>query len=247
MGSRHSVPGLDDDGRAVANTCRGVLSFYRRWIFANGWAEAAGLGTTFLVGGYLAPLLEGRRGLVIVLSGSLAAVLLGTLLEGVVIGAAQAGVVRTRLVALRRRDWVLATAAGAGLAWALGMVPSTILALSPSESGGAPPPEPGAMVQYMLASVLGVVAGPILGLAQWTVLRRHVSHASRWLWANALAWAIGMPLIFFGMDHVPWTGHPAARFASIYAVCGATGLVVGAVHGRVIDRLTRSQVDSRLS
>lgn len=48
-----------------------------------------------------------------------------------------------------------------------------------------------------------------------------------------------MPLIFLGMDYVPWTGHPMAKFAAIYGVCGASGLVVGAIHGRVLVRLLR--------
>jgi ELWxxDGT repeat protein len=52
------------------------------------------------------------------------------------------------------------------------------------------------LVQYGLAMALGVVAGPILGLAQWTVLRGLVSGAGRWLWANALAWAVGMPVLY---------------------------------------------------
>jgi hypothetical protein len=29
---------------------RGVRRLYRRWIVANGWSEALGLGTTLLVG-----------------------------------------------------------------------------------------------------------------------------------------------------------------------------------------------------
>ncbi len=219
-----------------------VRNFYGRWILANGWAEAAGLGTTFVIGSSVGPLLEQTPSVPVILSGALEAVLLGTLLEGVLIGVAQEGVLRSRLVELRRRFWLSATAVGVGLAWLMVIVPSTIMALIPSESGGSPPSEPSAIGQVTLAAVLGVVAGPILGLAQWTVLRRHVSHASRWLWANALAWAIGMPLIFLGMDYVPWTGNRLVLFLSIYAVCGATGLVVGAVHGRVLDRLTQSRV-----
>ena len=60
---------------------------------------------------------------------------------------------RQRLASLRRRTWVLATAAGAGLAWLLGMVPSTIMALRPGDAGAAPPSEPGALVQYTLVCV----------------------------------------------------------------------------------------------
>jgi hypothetical protein len=221
---------------------------YRRWIIANGLAEAAGLGTTFVGGRLVAPHLEQVTGVAAILGGALAAVLLGTLLEGVLVGLFQERVLRQRLPTPRRGAWVLATAAGAGLAWLLGMVPSTLMALGANESPGPAPQEPGALVQYGLAMVMGLVAGPILGLAQWTVLRRRVSGAGRWLWANALAWGVGMPVIFMGMDLVPWNGPFVLVALSLYLVCGVTGVVVGAIHGRVLVRLLPSpqQAEPRL-
>jgi len=213
--------------------------FYRRWIVANGWSEAAGLGTTFVLGRALAPWLEHATGAVVVLLGALAAVLLGTLLEGVLVGVAQEAVLRDRLASLRKRTWMLATAAGAAFAWLLGMIPNTVLALRPQDAAASPLAEPSALIQYALAAALGLVAGPVLGFAQWTVLRRHVARAAWWLWANAAAWAVGMPLIFLGMEYVPWTGPSAATLLAIYGVCGAVGLVVGAIHGRFLVELVR--------
>jgi hypothetical protein len=61
-------------------------AFYRRWIVANGWSEALGLGTTFLVGRAAAPWLADSRPAGVLLSG-VAAVVLRTLLEGTVVGA----------------------------------------------------------------------------------------------------------------------------------------------------------------
>ena len=213
--------------------------FYRRWIIANGWAEAAGLGTTFVLGRALVPWLEHVTGTMAVLLGALAAVLLGTLLEGILIGVAQEAVLRDRLASLRKRTWMLATAAGAAFAWLLGMIPNTVLALRPQDAAASPLAEPSALIQYALAAALGLVAGPVLGFAQWTVLRRHVARAAWWLWANAAAWAVGMPLIFLGMEYVPWTGPSAATLLAIYGVCGAVGLVVGAIHGRFLVELVR--------
>lgn len=97
-------------------------------------------------------------------------------------------------------------------------------------------------MQYPLAAALGLVTGPVLGLAQWIVLRRYVERAGRWLWANALAWGVGMPVIFLGMDRVPWNGQAAAVIAAIYAVCAVTGIVVGAIHGLFLVRLIRSPI-----
>jgi hypothetical protein len=117
------------------------------------------------------------------------------------------------------------------------MIPSTVLSLVAPSEGTIPSTEPPVVMQYSLAMVLGLVAGPILGSIQSLVLRRHTSRAGPWLWANAAAWAVGLPVIFLGMDLVPWSRGGMAAGAAIYAVCGAAGLLVGAIHGRVMLRL----------
>ena len=58
------------------------------------------------------------------LAAALLAVVLGTVLEGVVVGAAQEFVLRRRLTQLRPRSWIVATAIGAALAWVLGWCPA---------------------------------------------------------------------------------------------------------------------------
>jgi hypothetical protein len=214
--------------------------FYRDWILANGFAESIGLGTTFAVGIRVAPLLEQSTGVLAVAAGVLAAVILGTLLEGVLVGVLQGGVLRRRFVAIGRRDWVVATALGAGLAWLLGMMPSTVIGLLSEEEQTAAAREPGLVVTLALAAGLGLAAGPILGFAQWTVLRR-LTGASRWLWANALAWAVGMPLIFVGMDLVPWSRSWMTVTPLLYAWFGVVGGVVGAIHGRFLLKLQGSR------
>ena len=100
-------------GQVVART--GAI--YGRWIAANGWSEALGLGTTLALGWRIAPSLERATGVLTVLAGALAAVLMGMVLEGVVVGAAQGAVVHRALPTLSRRSWVLATVLGAGIAW----------------------------------------------------------------------------------------------------------------------------------
>ena len=213
--------------------------FYARWVLANGWSEALGLGSTFLLGSLLAPALQQLRGVPAILLTAAFAVALGVLLEGLLVGAAQASVLRRRLTGLPPKVWVRMTMIGAGLAWLLGMVPSSIAALNaPSSTNHTSVPPP--YVEYALAAGLGAVAGPVLGIAQWTALRRQAPRAGRWLWANALAWAVGMPVIFLGMDWVPWTGPAVARAMGIYVVCGLAGLVVGAIHGAVLTTIIPS-------
>jgi hypothetical protein len=211
-------------------------TFYRSWIVANGWSEAIGLGTTFLIGHSLAPTLA-SPGPGMILLGAAAAVVLGMVLEGVVVGAAQEQVLRGVLADLRAGSWTAATALGAGAAWLIGMAPSTVFGLTAPSGQSATATEPPVLLQYTLAVLLGLVAGPILGSAQALVLRRHTGGAGRWLWANAMAWALGMPVIFVGMDLVPRSRGGVAVGVAIYAVCGVAGMLVGAIHGRILLRM----------
>ena len=215
---------------------------YGQWILANGWAEAAGLGTTFVLGTAVAPSLAEASGVVEIVGGAVVAVLLGIFLEGVVVGWAQGRVVAACLP-VSPAAWVRASAMGAGAAWLMGMVPSTVISLAmlgaPAAAPGASPAEPGPWLTLLLAAGLGLATGPILGAAQWRVLRHVAPRAGRWLWANALAWAVGMPIVFAGMDRVPWQGPAPARVAALYLVCLVAGLAVGAVHGRVLLTLVR--------
>jgi hypothetical protein len=217
-----------------------MTGFYRRWVFANGWSEGVGLGTTFVAGTLLVPSLSRVEGPLGVIMSMLGAIAMGIALEGILVGIAQERVLRERFAALPRRAWTTATAIGAGLAWTLGMVPSTLLSLSEAGASGEIA-EPPAMLKYALAMLLGAVAGPVLGFSQWAVLRHHARHAKRWLWANALAWSAGMPLIFAGMEIVPWNGPIHMTWAAIFLVCSAAGLVVGAMHGLVLDRLIETR------
>ena len=225
----HRFPGVGtDDG-----------TFYGQWVVANGLAEAAGLGTTFVLGVGAASFLEADQGVAGILTAAILAVLLGIFLEGVVVGVAQGAVLQRRRPDIQLHSWVTATALGAGLAWLIGMIPSTAMALSGPPAGQPSIQEPALVTQLVLAAALGFATGPILGGAQWMVLRRRVSRSAVWLWANALAWALGMPAIFAGMDFVPWNGPPIARAIAIYAVCLVAGLIVGGVHGVLLMRMTR--------
>jgi hypothetical protein len=213
---------------------------YRRWIVANAWAEAAGLGTTLLVGRAVAPLLDRVSSVAAVLIGAMTAVLLGTLLEGTLLGAVQARLLRQALPNLAVRRWTHATMLGAAIAWSLGMVPSTLAALSTGSEPQTASTEPPVLVQYGLAAALGLITGPILGAAQYRVLRGYVHRPGWWL---AAGWALGMVLIFIGMDLVPWKRGGLLVAASVYTACGVAGAGVGMVHGRMLLQLLKWRKD----
>ncbi len=207
-----------------------------RWVGANAWSEAIGLGASAAVGGLL---LTRTTTAADVVAGAALVVLVAGAAEGGVVGWAQHRVLRTRLPEVPARRWIGATVIGATIAWTLGMVPSTLLDLAEVGDASAPAPEPGLLLRLGLAMLLGLMAGPILGGAQAWVLRDHLARAWRWLPANAAAWAVGMPVIFLVAGALPASWHPAALLAVAGVTLALVGAVVGAIHGAVLVHMLR--------
>lgn len=179
----------------------------------------------------------------LVIIGALISIAAGTLCEGVLVGYAQGAVLRQRLPSLPIRRWVRATAIGAGAAWILGMIPSTVAALSESSGASSPPPFEGPLV-YVAAAGMGLTLGVILGLPQWLQLRAYAKRSLRWVGANAIAWAAGMVIIFAGAGSTPANASVGLVIAIIAAVCLFAGLVVGAVHGLILIRILKPATET---
>lgn len=184
-----------------------------RWVLANGFGELLGLGLV-------------AAGAVALRSWAPApaaaiAVVLGAL-EGAILGALQWRAMHPWAEELDAARWIRATVFGALCAWALGMIPSLLL---PAESAGGGGP-PWALTQ-LFAVLLGAAGGLVLALFQG---RAFGPRRRRWWIANALAWAVGMPLLFAVVDLAA-----ALRGASAVAVIAyglfAVGAAVGAIHG----------------
>jgi len=186
---------------------------YRRWVAATTLGELVGFTIPALVGAAVTA--AGLRQAFTVV----AMVLAGTG-EGAVLGWAQSRVLRRELPDLRAADWVRATAAGAALAWLIGMTPSSLhdtLATWP----------------LLLLLPVGLLAGAALlatiGVAQWTVLRRHVGRSAVWVAANALGWVAGLVVVFTAIGLAP-SGPAAVAAAGVLGGLGM-GLVVALVTG----------------
>ena len=69
---------------------------------------------------------------------------------------------------------------------------------------------------------------------QWLALRPHLPKAGWWVLANALAWMLGMVVVFVGTSFIPAQGMtwPVALVLLLFVV--AAGALVGAVHGLVL-------------
>lgn len=196
-----------------------------------------GLGGTLLISGFL--LLNAQKTIGAIPAAALA-VLAGTFIEGIVVGTAQWLVLRRPLTRIRWRVWAMATAIGAFVAWTLGMIPSTFIFTNADTGGAASAPMSDLMV-YVLAAVMGFVLGSILGVPQWLVLRRHLPKAGWWVLANALAWMVGMVIVFVGTSVIPPEGISISVALMLLLFLFAAGAAVGAVHGFVLLWLLRSR------
>jgi hypothetical protein len=218
------------------NMSKSVL--WLRWTLANGLAELLGLGSTFAAIGLLVSRIDTHQ-----VSGILLAFALTVLsgaIEATLVGLAQHWAMRPWFPAITPLAWWRGTLIGALLGYVLGYLPSTLMSLGQS-SAQAAQAEPPQWLTLLLAAALGAAAGAVLSFAQWLVLRRHGRRTRLWIPANMLAWACGMPLIFWGMDLAFKQGQPWQSLLVITGAILAAGLLVGAIHGGFLVRMTENQ------
>jgi uncharacterized integral membrane protein len=194
---------------------------WRRWFVAATAGEFLGFAAPAVVGALVGTAAAGTAVVALLAAGAV---------EGAVLGLAQAMVLRRVLRGFAASQWVLATAAAAVVAWAIGLAPMAY---------------PG-ILQWPLPLLvpLGIVLGAVLlasiGTAQWFVLRRHVPRAGLWIAGTAGAWVVGL-LAFTAVSSPLWQpGQPAALVAAIGALGGLVmAATVAAVTGLVLVRLCR--------
>lgn len=151
-------------------------------------------------------------------------------------GYAQWVVLRSLLPGFGKGVWIVATILGAVVAWLLGMIPSTIASLQ-TQATQMPPHEPPLAMVLLLAAGMGAGGGLVLSFAQWRVLRPYGTGTIWWLPANALAWAIAMPWIFWLVRATVGEQQTPVAFLLFFAGLGVSGAIVGAVHGVFLVRL----------
>jgi hypothetical protein len=105
------------------------------------------------------------------------------LVEGAILGASQALVLREALPGFRARSWVLATSLAAGFAWFVGMLPSGTQAVWSSW------PWAGVLAA---AIPLGAVLLVSIGVAQAAVLPPQAGTGRAWVGWTTLGWCVGL-------------------------------------------------------
>jgi hypothetical protein len=210
-----------------------------RWVAANALGEMFGLGLTLAVGALVISSLGDQQNVLIILLTFLVAVASGAI-EATLVGLAQWWALHPWFPMLKRTSWWLATLIGALAAYVLGYLPSTLMSLGEQASQTqTPAAEPAQWLVILLAGGLGAVGGVVLAFPQWLTLRRKVQGASIWIPANMLAWLVGMPIIFWGIDAAQKLDRLFWLIIFIAGVLLLVGAVVGAIHGYFLTRLAK--------
>ena len=187
---------------------------WRRWTVAVTAGEAVG---------FVVPVLAGTIGTVANLPApaGVALLLAAGLVEGTVLGGAQALALRPTLPGVRSRDWIRATALGAVAAYgfSFGML---WFGERSSDSSSALFPAG--------AVVLGAGLLASIGVLQWRVLRSEVPRAGHWIWITAVSWAAALT-VFLGIATPLW--HEGQATLLIVAIGAGAGLAMAAVAAAV--------------
>jgi hypothetical protein len=178
---------------------------WRRWVVITTAGEVLGFSVPALAGALttVAHIAGPSQAGILVAAGAV---------EGALLGWAQATVLRHVVTGLDTGSWIRATALGAMLAYAMGMLPGLLF------------PQP-VLVMIAVVAVAGTVLLCSIGTAQWLVLRRHRPHAAWWIPVTAGAWLVGLG-VFLAIATPLW--HPGQSVVLIAATGVLAGLVMAA-------------------
>jgi len=209
-----------------------------RWIAANALGEMFGLGLTFAITASFFASQGGPQTVGGILLAFAVAVVSGAV-EATLVGLVQWFAMHAWFPAVSRLAWWRGTLVGALIAYVLGYLPSTLMDLGAGAASASAPAasEPPQWVTLLLAAGLGLVGGAVLSFAQGLALRGRARRVGTWIPANMLAWMLGMPIIFWGVDlafKLPAAWQSVLLMAAILLLAGA---VVGTVHGWFLKKM----------
>ena len=196
----------------------------RRWIVWVSAGEALGFAFPVTVGVLTATLGWAERA-------TYPALVVAGLVEGALLGWCQAQLLRQWQVLPCRRDWVVATSAGAAVAWSMGLIPSVVggLALTPTT-----------VVLVALGGLVLLISVPV---SQYLVLRRHLDGAWRWIPINVLAWSAGLLWTLVPSPFIDERTPPAV-LVIVYAIAGlGMAATVALISGLGLRHMLATQPD----
>ncbi len=139
--------------------------------------------------------------------------------EGAILGAFQADVLRNVFPAVTR--WTSTTAFAAAIAWLAGMGGSSIV-----QAVG-----PASLLIVAPAWIVGLLA---MGVLQSRRLAMAVEDASAWILRTSVAWLLGVTIPVVALSIVPNSAHLAIHVVVAVAAAVAMGATVGAITGTTL-------------
>lgn len=198
------------------------------WRFWGQWLLASTIGFAIscivaLVGATLGGFVLALGGFASVSGGFTLALALAGIDIGAMVGILQWLLMRRHVQA--SGWWILASAAGACVAFALG------LAITGAGNGA-----------WVLGAIVGgVVGGAALGALQWLLLRKVVDQSQMWFWiaASAVAWALNLLFMAVAVNSAASAAVPGTGIVNVI-IAGIVGaLVASAVTGYALMRIMR--------
>jgi hypothetical protein len=223
----------DAHGQAQAglNTADGMSrkSYFIRWMLLCAGAELLGIASAATwYGGVHATLGEPEPLMLRLVAWLLMS--LAAIPEGLILGGLQAIGVKVFIPAASARRWILATIFVGLLGWGIGtFIPMFIV----TETPGAAAPDPTSELAGVMifAAGFGLLIGAVFGAAQAWGLPRGGGRRWSWTIANAVGWAVALPMIYGAANIATEVPRWAAKLA-IWAAGGCVaGLLIGIVTG----------------
>ncbi|MGB6297015.1 MAG: hypothetical protein WBF90_12645 [Rivularia sp. (in: cyanobacteria)] len=190
------------------------LKLWERWVIASTIAQIIG----WFIAAYLTQAIDkfGIENIYQIL------LLLGTL-EGLLLGFAQWLVLRRHI--RYAGYWILFTTAGVLISWFMGLTVSAVIGLFYAANLHQ-------KITTLIEEValLGAAVGTVIGYAQWLILKTVSKQAIWWVFANALAWTLGVVVAFIGAGiETPFFNIHASLIA--IATGGLMGIVISSITG----------------
>ena len=158
--------------------------------------------------------------------------------EGALLGLGQSIGLRGSSAEVPIARWVAVTALAASLAWAIGMLPTTLSDLGVAIDWASP-------ATWAIVVPAGLMLLATIPLLQWPVLARAgVPRAWRWVPLNMGAWLVGLGFTFLPSPFIDESS-PAALVFALFAVGGVLmASTVALLTGLGLRRMLRAHADA---